>query len=1119
MYREKRRNPDDGNSNPKHQKIKRPFTFLDYKRILEKVFFNEDLVEDINDVWLFVKKFESFTMKKPTSDNSVVANLSSNPLKLPEVFDKMHLINLKMNYSDDELASRLPTYDQEEAYEKRPLTKEDISKFRQLVLMYMDFKQKEKFNKLRKLRETQQNLPVYQFKDEIIEAVKNHRVVIIAGDTGCGKSTQIPQYLSNAGFKRIACTQPRRIACISLSKRVAYESLSIHNNDVGYQIRFEKTVNKDTKILFLTEGLLLRQVCGEDLLSQYDVIVLDEIHERHLHGDFLLGVMKCLLHQRSDVKLVLMSATINVDLFSKYFSPLAKLIQVPGRLYPIKLEYHPIISEMKVLGKKSERFDPSPFIKVMHMIDKKYPKHERGDVLMFLSGMAEITAVVDAARVYCEKNDSWIILPLHSSMSLGEQDKVFDYAPEGTRKCIVSTNIAETSITIDGIRFVVDSGKVKEMSYDSTSKVQRLKEFWVSKASADQRKGRAGRTGPGVCYRLYSEDEFDAMADYSTPELQKVPLDALLLQMVAMGLPNARLFPFIEPPQSENIENAIESLKQHGALTKEERLTPIGKMLSQLPVDIPLGKMLIMGSLFDQLEPVLSLACVLSVQTPFTNKAYKDTECERARMDLESDHGDPIILLNAFKQWLELKSDGQNTNTRQWCKRRGFEEQRFYEMTKLRRQFKDLLDECGLVKNEEKNMDDMTSAERALRHGELKLLRGMKKTHKEEDSRKRKVLKKDMWEIEDNLDAEDDSVDIRDIDFRLRHNQRQVKQLLKGSTAISYKDLMMLKIILSSGLYPHIAISDEFNSLKTTKEHLFHTEGKPFVSLHPMSYFGNHSDVLQLTESEIIYVPEFKGKNTVSSKHQILIYMSLLETTKAYIMNSLRMPGAQTLLLFSRNICTNRNFSQIICDSWLLMEFPLPEAAENLILKATKLRNTWDNLLKLKLEEKSNRKAERQLSADMVQFMNAEIGYTMKRLLAADQKVMYIGPSGEDVSFTGPNPFCGDDWQVCEDDKYGGIRLAPYLTYDCLTGQSLVVYDPWICPICNSTIEVTSALEKLQHRQVCDSQTTSGTAEAEEREDDMAKLKPNAKRYDCPHCPRVLYLTPTEMLKHKKSHL
>lgn len=163
MYREKRRNPDDGNFNPKHQKTKRPFTFLDYKRILEKVFFNEDLVEDINDVWLFVKKFESFTMKKSISDNSVVSN-SSNPIKLPEMFDKMHLINLKMNYSDDELASRLPTYDQEETYEKRPLTKEDIAKFRQLVLMYMDFKQKEKFNKLRKLRETQQNLPVYQFK-------------------------------------------------------------------------------------------------------------------------------------------------------------------------------------------------------------------------------------------------------------------------------------------------------------------------------------------------------------------------------------------------------------------------------------------------------------------------------------------------------------------------------------------------------------------------------------------------------------------------------------------------------------------------------------------------------------------------------------------------------------------------------------------------------------------------------------------------------------------------------------------------------------------------------------------------------------------------------------------
>ncbi|XP_050521115.1 probable ATP-dependent RNA helicase DHX34 isoform X2 [Daktulosphaira vitifoliae] len=894
--------------------------------------------------------------------------------------------------------------------------------------------------------------------------------------------------------------------------------MSTFTNDVGYQIRFEKTVNKNTKILFLTEGLLLRQVCGEDLLSQYDVIVLDEIHERHLHGDFLLGVMKCLLQQRSDVKLVLMSATINVDLFNKYFSPLAKLIQVPGRLYPIKLEYHPIISEMKVLGKKSERFDPSPFVKILQMIDKKYSKHERGDVLMFLSGMAEITAVADSARVYCEKADSWIILPLHSSMSLDEQDKVFDYAPEGTRKCIISTNIAETSITIDGIRFVVDSGKVKEMSYDSASKVQRLKEFWVSKASADQRKGRAGRTGPGVCYRLYSEDEFESMAEYSTPELQKVPLDSLLLQMVAMGLPNARLFPFIEPPQPESVENAIESLKQYGAITKEEKLTPIGNMLSRLPVDIPLGKMLIMGSLFDQLEPVLSLACVLSVQTPFTNKAYKDPECERARMDLESDHGDPIILLNAFKQWLELKSDGQNINTRQWCKRRGFEEQRFYEMTKLRRQFKDLLDECGLVKNDEKNMDDMTSAERALRHGELKLLRDMKKTHKEEESRKRKVLKKDVWEVEENVDTEDDTVDIRDIDFRLRHNQRQVKQLLKGTTAISYKDLMMLKIILSSGLYPHIAIADEFNSCKTTKEHLFHTEGKPFVSLHPMSYFGNHSEVLQLTELDVQHVPDFKSKSTISSKHQILIYMSLLETTKAYIMNSLRMPAIQTLLLFSRNICTNKNFSQVVCDSWLLLEFPLSEAAETLIVRASKLRNTWERLLKLKLDEKSNRKAEKQLADDMVRFMYADVGYTIKRLLAADQKVLYLGPTGEDVQFSGCNPFSDVDWHVCEDDKFGGLRLSPYLTYDCLTGQSQEVYEPWLCPFCENTIEIMSALERLQHKQVCHSQCISDSTQGDIN-DQTIKLKPNAKKYECDQCSEVLYLTPTDILKHKKSHL
>jgi HrpA-like RNA helicase len=282
-----------------------------------------------------------------------------------------------------------------------------------------------------------------------------------------------------------------------------------------------------------------------------------------------------------------MSATINISLFANFFDEEhAQIIEVPGRLFPIKLHYMPHLMNTNLrleLKSKSERLNPEPYIQIMSMIDKKYPRDEKGDLLIFVSGLNEIQTIVESAKEYSERNEkNWIILPLHSTLSMQEQDKVFDYAPERMRKCIVSTNIAETSITIDGIRFVIDSGKMKEMTYDANYKMQRLKETWISKASADQRKGRAGRTGPGICYRLYAENEFYKLENYTKAEIHRVNIETLLLQMISMGLPNARLFPFIEPPSMESIENSILALKQLEALTSDEKLTSLGKALSKI---------------------------------------------------------------------------------------------------------------------------------------------------------------------------------------------------------------------------------------------------------------------------------------------------------------------------------------------------------------------------------------------------------------------------------------------------------------------------------------------------------------------------------------------------------
>ncbi|XP_046400213.1 probable ATP-dependent RNA helicase DHX34 [Ischnura elegans] len=1108
----------------------RTFSFLDYKHELNVVYFkNNSLIkygtQEHTEFWQFLRKYESMQVKSAT------ANACS----------KCDATVLSFLTSVSEIQSNLPPMDRESG---RWLSKQNLATFQEILLLYLDFKQKEKFNKLKKLRKSQASLPVTQYRDEIIKAVNSNQIVIIAGDTGCGKSTQVPQYLLKAGYKNIVCTQPRRIACISLSKRVAYETLNEYDTTIGYQIRFEKSKTQHTRIVFVTEGLLLRQVSKDQNLSSYDVVVLDEVHERHLPGDFLLGLLKCLLYQRKDLKLVLMSATINIKLFQDYFSNDAVVIQVPGRLFPIRLNYLPISIEEK--SSKSERINPAPYVRILQLINEKYPKNERGDVLIFLSGMSEISTVVEAAQIYAQQSQSWIIIPLHSTLSIEEQDKVFDYPPEGIRKCIVSTNIAETSITIDGIRFVVDSGKVKEMSYDPTTKMQRLKEFWISRASAEQRKGRAGRTGPGVCYRLYTEEEFNSLEPYSTPEIQRVPLDSLLLQMVSMGLPDARKFPFLEPPPAESIENSILTLKEQGALTSNEKLTTIGKVLSELPVDIAIGKMLIMGSLFHHVEPVLSLAAALSVQSPFTNRAYRDPDCETARKSLESDHGDPITLLNALKEWLEEKNR-HGGNSRKWCKRRGLEEQRFYEMTKLRRQFKDLLQDSGLLeKCEGQDMSQASSGERAIRHGELKLLRSLKRAHDQSGPRKKKMLKLDLFNLEGSgvLEMEDkdsNEIDIKDVEFRLRNTSSQVHNLLMGSTACSYKDLMMLKVILCSGLYPQTAIADEFNYCKSAPEQLFHTRGKPYIALHPMSFFGTHPKVLHLEESDIHTSRGRNSKLPMSSKHQILVYLSLLETTKPYLMSPMRMPAAQTLLLFSQSMDTNSTFSRVVCDKWLEIEFLTKEAGEALLYKVIKLRSKWDRLLNLRLddslitaedqlERQTSRKSsvqeagelEYEVSQGIVQVMHAEVFYSIRRLLAADLKCMYIGPVESDDGLSGvqgiKNPF-REDFECKPDPKKGGIQWTEYLTYNCLQDDSPEEEEeePWKCPNCELSAHL-NAVERLQHREMC----KKSTSEEGESSVEIAasSRKSNSQAYQCPDCDgKTLYLTPIEILRHKKSHV
>ncbi|XP_067640637.1 probable ATP-dependent RNA helicase DHX34 isoform X2 [Eurosta solidaginis] len=1064
--------------------------------------------------------------------------LRSNELKHLEPYHKRKYLALQLERGSDweDLKRGCPNRDE------KIFTKLKARQFREIILTYLDFKQKEKFAKIMNLRKAQSELPIARFKQKIKDELAQTRVLIIAGDTGCGKSTQVPQYLYEFGYRSIACTQPRRLACVSLSKRVAHEMLDDYGGKVGFQIRFEKNKTKNTNIVFITEGLLLRQLAVEANLEQYDVLILDEIHERNLFGDFLLGVTKCLLHAKPDLKLILMSATINVELFHNYFvNEGATLIEVPGRLYPIKTIFMPPPSlELKSGASSSKsktlnRLDPAPYVQVLSLIDQKYPITEGGDVLIFVSGVNEITTVCDAAKDYADLNAHWFILPLHSGLALADQDKVFDYAPDGMRKCIVSTNIAETSLTVDGVRFVIDSGKVKEMSYDAACKGQRLKEFWVSKSSAEQRKGRAGRTGPGVCYRLFSEKQYDSFEAYPTPEIFRVPLETILLQMVAMGLPNVRTFPFIESPEDECIERAIWSLKQHNALSADEKITPLGKSLSNLPVEITIGKMLLMGCVFPDVEKILTLAATMSVQNPFTNRAYTDRKCEQEREHLQSDQGDILTLLRAYHEWLQLK--WHNENTRKWCHKLGIEEQRFYEITKLRNQFQNILESCNMTcKNKEGTQ--LTSAERARRHGEIRHLKAIKRKQKFQEPRKRKVLKSSGYSGEgDEFDDASAGDDIRDVDFRLQHDTVKLDILLESSKTDKLRDVLLLKLIIVSGFYPQIAIADEFNYCKNGSQQFFHTNLKPFISIHPNSYFAKYFDVLKLSDSDILDKPNYyTPKQLLSASHQVLCYQNLLETAKPYLMNCIRMPAAQTLLLFSYSVDTNASVTRIVCDSWLCLDFPIPETGCKLLCRAIKLRRLWAKLLSQKLTDLANnvesqsvkkdknavKDEEAELWEELIDFMSANVSYTIKRLLPADIKSLYTHRKPNNFDEFNINPFAAD-YPIAINDEKGGINVAENIVYGCLQEvqwtlamEAEMRQNTWHCKICEIELAFDT-IEILLHTKSCSPSTSKvRKSDTPTASGPTSKANKSSSSYVCEICNKELHMSKIDILKHRK---
>ncbi|XP_070620414.1 probable ATP-dependent RNA helicase DHX34 isoform X2 [Erythrolamprus reginae] len=1006
------------------------------------------------------------------------------------------------------------------------------------LLRFLDFAQRRGLARLARLQRERAALPIARSREPLLAALARCPVVLVAGDTGCGKSTQVPQFLLAAGYAHVGCTQPRRLACVALAQRVARESLGRFGEQVGYQIRFESARSPATRILFLTEGLLLRQAQREPALPTYRVLIVDEVHERHLHCDFLLGVLRGLLPSRPDLKLVLMSATINIQLFADYFGG-APVIQVPGRLFPIQVIYEPIRPEESSRGGR-ERLGVQPFLRVLQAIDHKYPPEERGDLLIFLSGAAEIGAVLEAAQSYAASTRRWVVLPLHSTLSVAQQDKVFDLPPPGVRKCIVSTNIAEMSVTIDGVRFVVDAGKVKELSYDSKTKLHRLQEFWISRASAEQRKGRAGRTGPGLCYRLYAESDYDSFAPYPVPEIQRVALDALILQMKSMGLGDPRAFPFLEPPARASLEAALGYLKHQGALDSAEALTPIGTLLAQLPVDVVIGKMLVLGTLLDLAAPTLTIAAVLSVPSPFLHRGggRSDLDCLAARRSLGSPLGDPLTLLNIFNAWVQEKA-ANHRGSQRWCRRRGLEEHRLYEAANLRRQFQELLRGHRLLRPPAQPGSAYARQRRRREHRELHRL---KREHQQQGGRRRKQLRLQEEPQEggggssgfSSGDEEEGGsrLDMQDVNFQLRQDMEELQAAAReGQGGLSSGPWALLQLVLARGLYPQLAVPDPFNETRKDSEQIFHTREKAGLVLHPTSVFADDPELLHL-DSKAGKDPD--AKERVTSHPQVLSFVSLLETHKPYLVNCLRLPALQALLLLARSLDTNVDCTRIVADSWLELQVHVAETAVRMLSTALRLRASWDQVLDRCLRRLAHQAGEEeeaepppsapelcQLTHELLSFLKTEVQYSLRRMTPLERQHLYRAPRTAREEAVGlPGSFQGE--RLVPHELKGGYRIGEFLTFNCLAGEGDLYSDClrsfWTCPRCGLYMPFTP-LERVAHEEACRSpDPQDGGPGPKEPRAGASGTCALQQLYHCAICQDRLRLTPAEILRHRKQH-
>ncbi|KAL9691241.1 hypothetical protein QQ045_011660 [Rhodiola kirilowii] len=661
---------------------------------------------------------------------------------------------------------------------------------------------KKNLQRYKDMLETRGALPIAEMKNEILQLLNVNNVLVVCGETGSGKTTQVPQFILDdmieggcGGECNIICTQPRRIAAISVAERVADErcepSPGMDGSLVGYQVRLDSARNEKTKLLFCTTGILLRMIAGDKSLNDITHVIVDEVHERSLLGDFLLIVLKDIIERqetsaRRKLKVILMSATVDSNLFSRYFNN-CPVVFAKGRTHPVTTYFLEDIYDSinyRLDSDSPASMRSNTFTKQNHLVSNHRGKKNlvlsawgddsvlsevsvnpyydpevyqsysqqtqqnlknlnedvidydlledlvchidetcaEGAILIFLPGVSEINLLYDklaASFRFSGQSSDWL-LPLHSSVSAADQKKVFLRPPENIRKAIIATNIAETSITIDDVVYVIDCGKHKENRYNPRKKLSSMVEDWISQANARQRRGRAGRVKPGVCYSLYTRARYERhMRPFQVPEMQRMPLVELCLQIKLVSLGNIRYFlsKALEPPKEEAVTSAIQLLYEVGAFEGDEELTPLGYHLAKLPVDVLIGKMLIYGGIFGCLSPILSVSAFLSYKSPFVYPKDERDSVERAKLALLADkqgsgteyndvdaQSDHIIMMVAYKKWEKIMREVGVRAAQQFCNSYFLSSSVMYMIREMRVQFGTLLADIGLIKIPKNNL-------------------------------------------------------------------------------------------------------------------------------------------------------------------------------------------------------------------------------------------------------------------------------------------------------------------------------------------------------------------------------------------------------------------------------